>query len=301
MLIDLYGRPLKSLRICVTTRCNYRCIYCHSEGVDRSIDSELTPEEIEIVARAASRLGISDFKLTGGEPLVRQDIIEIVSRLSRYGEVSITTNGFFLADLAGRLAEAGLKRVNVSVPSTRRSRYSYITKVDALNRVLDGIRAAYDYSLKPITINTVVLKSLNDDELDDLLNLATRFEARLRLIELEPIASGSQIFANYYRSLEDFEKIIAERAVRSYKRELNGRNVYVLDNGIEVEFVRWVSKKEFCYGCYRVRLDPDGRLRPCIAVDDGIDLRYALRPYPREKDVVEAITLVNLMRRPFYR
>ncbi len=301
MLVDRFGRPLKNLRISVTARCNYRCIYCHNEGVDRAVRDFLEPRDLEAIARVAVGLGIDEFKLTGGEPLIRDDIVEIVAAIARARprDLSMTTNGSRLDVLAHSLAEAGLMRINVSVPSLRRERYRYVTGMDMLERVVKGIRAAIDSGLTPLTINVVLLRGINEDELWNFVDFARRLEARLRIIELEPITMPQSIFEELYASVEPFEKELEERASHAYRRELHARPIYVVDGGVEVELVKWLGNPQFCAHCTRARLTPDAVLKPCILAREGIDLKPYLRPEPRETELRQAFLKLNSMRKPF--
>ena len=300
MLVDRFGRPLKNIRISITARCIYRCIYCHNEGVDRYVSDFLEPRDLEAIARVAIDLGINEFKLTGGEPLLRDDIVEIVSSIARAKprDLSMTTNGFRLDELAQRLADAGLMRVNISLPSLRRDRYRYVTGVDMLNRVIKGIEKSIDAGLTPITINVVLLRGVNEDELWNFINFARRYEARLRIIELEPITVPRHVFNALYMSINGFEQALREEASRVYRRELHSRPVYLVD-GVEVELVKWFGNPIFCMHCTRVRLTPDAVLKPCILANEGVDLKPYLRPEPREEGIRQAFIELNRLRKPY--
>ncbi len=264
----------------------------------------MSPHHYEVVGRACKALGIERVKLTGGEPLVREDVVDIVRVFSEnVKEVSMTTNGFYLAELSGKLAEAGLRRVCVSLPSMRRDVFRSVTGVDALEKVLNGIKEAYLYGLTPITINTVVLKSFTIEDLERLLELASRYEARLRLIELEPVGSGIDVFSRYHRSLNDIVERLEARARRVYTRQLHARPVYVLENGVEVEIVAWFGNPRFCMFCDRVRLSPDGKLLPCIALRSSIDLFNCFKSNEgRVLDcVIAKFVEVNELREPYYK
>ncbi len=304
MLVDRYGRPLKSLRVSVTSRCNFSCIYCHNEGFAKSLVTELSVEQYDIVARACRILGIENVKLTGGEPLIRNDIVEIVKVFSdNVKEVSMTTNGYYLEELANRLASAGLKRVCISVPSLNKALYSEITGVNGLEKVLRGIKAAYEADLTPITFNVVVLKWFNLNELLEMINLASKYEAKIRLIELEPIGIPIETFSKLHKPLDEFIEFLNVKAVRKYIRELHARPVYVLDNGIEVEIVSWFGNAKFCRYCDRVRLSPDGKIKPCIARKDYVDLLECLSLKSDEaiECTIEKFKLANNLREPFYK
>jgi cyclic pyranopterin phosphate synthase len=300
MLVDRWGRILDSLRISLTSFCNYSCIYCHREGFANR-GNGLKPDEYRAIAYVATSLGIARFKLTGGEPLLRRDVVDVVKVFSeaKPDDLSMTTNGFYLEELAQKLVEAGLRRVNVNVPSLDRERYKRITKVDALDKVLKGLRAAHDAGLEPITINVTVLKNFNDAEFANLINFASQNGYRLRFIELEPISLPKPVFEELYASLNPVIDHLERVSVRKYIRKLHARPVYVLDTGIEVEIVRWTHNTAFCMGCTRVRLSADGVLLPCIMATKGVDLKPFLRPRIDMGRLRESFIAVNGMRFPY--
>jgi len=305
VLVDKFGRPLKNLRIIVTTRCNYRCVYCHSEGVEPENDELLDSRKVFLISRTARALGIDSVKITGGEPLIRSDIENIVESIVEAGitDVSVTTNGFFLVDKASSLAEAGLKRVCVSVPSLNEERYEFVTGVRALKRVLEGLDEAYQHGLTPITINVVVLKFFDLDELRNLIDLASKYEAKIRLIELEPLGLAIDIFSSLHREMKDIIEFLERECSRKYVRNLNFRPIYVLRNGIEIEIVSWFGNPRFCMGCDRVRLTPWLSLKPCIARKEEVSIRHCFELSASERNIVECIKekfiKVNELRRPF--
>ena len=167
-LTDPYNRPVSNIRISLTPRCNLSCIYCHAEG-ENAPESEMPAEDIREIMRVAAKFGIRSVKFTGGEPLLRKDLVSIVESVPEGIESSITTNGIFLAPLAAELKRAGLKRVNVSLDSLNHETYKKITGSDHLDEVLEGIRTALEVGLTPVKLNMVVLKGINDTEIDDFL------------------------------------------------------------------------------------------------------------------------------------
>ncbi|MEM2877934.1 MAG: GTP 3',8-cyclase MoaA [Candidatus Hadarchaeales archaeon] len=277
MLKDRYGREIRGLRISITSRCNLRCFYCHGEGC-RAGSTEMTPPEIEKIARLAFELGIRSVKITGGEPLVRDDICDIVKGISSAGfeDISMTTNGLFLAEKAADLCEAGLRRVNVSLDTLRPELYARITGESALPRVLSGIEAALKAGMNPVKINTVVLSGLNEDEIPDMIGYASRHGVALQLIEL--VDAGGEIFMKHHADLSDIEDMVRKRAIKLVTRDdMQARRRYLLP-GVEVEIVRPVHSSEFCARCTRLRLTPDGFLKPCLMRDDGtVDLVSHIR------------------------
>lgn len=303
MLFDRYGRPLSTLRIVVNNECNYKCIYCHKEGMYKNKDERtLSLEELKVITKIASKLGINRFKISGGEPLLHNDIVDIVKWLNELkpNDISMTTNGFHLATFAIQLAEAGLQRVNIGLPSLNRNKFRYVTGVDALDVVIKGINIAKDVFLKPMTINVVVLKNINEHEYLDFIEFASKFNARLRFIELEPIGEGKKDFNNLYTPLDKIVEFLEGVSVKMYIREVNLRPVYVLDNGVEAEIVRWYRNHKFCLYCDRIRLYSDKTLKPCVGLNNYIDLRKCLEPKIDEDCIESMIIYANTIRKPFW-
>ncbi len=308
VLFDSYGRPLTNVRLMVTWRCNFNCFFCHREGYGVERGDELTVEEVSIISEAAARLGIRYFKVTGGEPLVRNDIVEIVKAIHEYGGrpyISITTNGSLLSRYAPLLA-GYLNHVNVSVHSLKRERFRKITGVDALESVLKGLRAAVDNGLR-LKINVVVLKGLNEDEIEDFIELAGKLNARLQLIELHPVGEGKKAFSSYHVPYTEVVRMLEARASKvRFRLGLHSRPIFVLDNGVEVEVVGPVGNFVFCSACTRVRVTFDGKLLPCLnwRAQPPVDLRsmVSMARSWEEKvlKAIDAFKLVNKFRRPGY-
>jgi len=271
---DPYGRPLTNIRLVLTDECNYRCIFCHMEGEPLQGPKKpgrgsplLLPEDYYIIARSSWLLGVSKFKLTGGEPLLRTDIVEIIESV-RAGapgsETSMTTNGYLLSKLADRLAEAGLSRVNISIHSLNPEKYEFITGVPGLSRALEGLRAALDTGLG-VKINMVILKYVNEDEVLTMANLAHALGATLQLIELHPVGLGSKFFKKYFYPLNKIErKLISLGARVNYRKDLHNRPIYRLPSGATIEIVKPFNNPLFCAGCTRIRIGPYGDISPCI-------------------------------------
>ena len=287
--VDAYSRPISYLRISVTDRCNLRCVYCMPpEGVAwMPHEAILTYEEIVEVVRAAAELGISKVRLTGGEPLVRLDIEELVRGISQVpgiDDLAVTTNGILLPRHAAQLAEAGLHRVNISLDSLRPERYESITRGGHLEDVLEGMEAARRAGLDPIKINTVVIRGVNDDEVVDLARKTMEEGWHLRFIELMPVGGGDLIGDRWLDRVVTAEEIREE--VESAVGRLepakisvgNGPARYYRLPGAQgtLGFITPISE-HFCYRCNRMRLTADGQLRPCLLSDDEIDLRTPLR------------------------
>jgi len=279
--VDSFGRSIDYLRISVTDRCNLRCIYCMPpEGVPHISHSEiLSYEEIRAIVQAAAQLGIRRIRLTGGEPLVRADFPELVKMLSRIDgiiELSLTTNGALLKDYARALKQAGLSRVNVSLDTLEADRFRYVTRLGELEDVLAGIEAAKEAGLHPIKINTVVMRGINDDEIPDFARLTYTEGWHIRFIEIMPFKGVAQPVPSvevqqHVSSLGRLEPCVSITG--------NGPASYYGLAGAKgtIGFISPLTEISFCSRCNRIRLTPDGKLRPCLLGDDEIDLRTPLR------------------------
>jgi cyclic pyranopterin phosphate synthase len=263
MLVDPYGRKVTNLRISLTQRCNLACMYCHGEG-EKSPSRELPADQIAEILRTAAKLGIRKIKFTGGEPLLRREVCEIMHSVPPGIESSMTTNGILLADLASDLKEAGLSRVNVSLDTLNRERYKQITGKDHLDDVLSGIDAALEEGLTPVKLNMVLLKGINEDEVERFLEfIRGRKHIILQLIELLEFND-----CTLHADVGKVEKEFAERSERINTRRMQHRKKYCLE-GAEVEVVRPLHNTEFCAFCNRLRVTSDGKLKPCLLRSDN--------------------------------
>lgn len=270
---DGFGREITYLRLSITDLCNLRCVYCMPpEGVDKRGHGDLLSfEEIVDAARCAVSLGVSKIRISGGEPLVRRGVVSLCESLSSLGtELAMTTNGTRLAAMAGDLARAGLHRVNISLDTLREDRYREITRGGELADVLRGIDAAEAAGLAPIKINTVLMRGVNDDEIEDIAALTMRRNIDVRFIELMPIGpmrdrapSASVGGAEVLSRLGDVEALGGSGVAMMYKmRGAMGR----------VGLIDPVSGC-FCAECTRLRLTADGRLKPCLHSRDEISIK----------------------------
>jgi cyclic pyranopterin phosphate synthase len=299
--LDAYNRPISYLRISVTDRCNLRCIYCMPpEGVVwRPHEEILRYEEIETIVRAAAGMGISKVRLTGGEPLVRPGVVDLVRMLARIpgvDDLAMTTNGILLPRYAEDLAEAGLQRVNVSLDTLRPERFQRITRLGRIEDALAGMEAAQEAGLDPIKINTVVIRGMNDDEVVDFARKTMEAGWNVRFIELMPVGNGVLAERGWR------ERVVTAREIReriegalgtlepAKMRTGGGPARYYRLPGAEgtLGFITPISE-HFCYHCNRLRLTADGQLRPCLLSDQEIDLRTPLR---QGADVVQIKTLL---------
>ena len=306
-LKDNYGRPVLNLRVSVTQRCNLRCSYCHREGQELPVEGkaiEMTPDEIARLVRIAVNLDIRNVKLTGGEPLVREDIIEIVSRIGsipHIKDLSMTTNGTLLAKYAGELYKAGLKRVNVNIPTLRADVYNELTGGN-LNDVLEGIEEAIRVGLYPVKLNMLILKDVNDNEVENMIDFAAKTGAILQLIELEPINLPDDYYRRYHRTLDDYEFELRKKALKiETRRFMQNRRVYHLPKA-KVEVIHPIENTEFCLHCTRLRITSDGKLKPCLMRNDNlVDVLTPMRNGASDKEIEELFREAVRRREPYFK
>jgi len=299
LLVDSYGRRIKSMRISITDKCQFRCTYCMpAEGLPWLKKAEiLSYEEIVRIARVTVGIGIEQIRLTGGEPLVRRDIPDLVRQLRQIDglrSLSLTTNGILLKQLAGPLAEAGLTRINVSLDSLVREKFAQITRRDQLNRVFEGLEELEKYpSIHPIKVNAVAVRGFSEDEVLDFVRLARRKAYVMRWIEFMPL-DADQIWRK--------EDILNGQELKSIVEAEYGPLVqittgdpsetarrYTFSDGIgEIGFINPVSEP-FCAKCDRIRLTSDGQLRTCLFATEETDLRAIIRSDAADEVLEQAI------------
>jgi cyclic pyranopterin phosphate synthase len=305
MLCDPFGRKLNSLRISVTQKCNLQCFFCHKEG-EITPKTEMTPEEIEKIAKTASEFGMKKIKLTGGEPLLREDLPGIIRRISPYAsEISLTTNGVLLEKYAEVLRDAELKRVNVSLCSLSRVNFRKITREDCMQRVKNGIRAALRSGLFPVKINMVVLRGINVDEIPEAIDFAQQTDAILQLIEFQPIQQENLAYwKDFHYDLAPIEESLKAKAVSIEENPLHKRRRYLLKrNGgtATVEIVRPMHNSSFCQNCTRLRVTSDGKLKPCLLKNDNlVDIVSLIRHGAGTDELEEAFKKAALLRAPYW-
>lgn len=285
---DTYERAVTYLRVSVTDRCNLRCIYCMpKEGVPNIPHPKiLRYEEIVRVVRVAVNMGMTHVRLTGGEPLVRKGIVDLVAQLSQIDgllDLSMTTNGHLLARYAEPLAAAGLDRVNLSLDTLKPERYHQITRLGHLDAVFAGRKAALDAGLRPVKVNAVIVRGINDDEVVDLARLTRQPTWHLRFIEVMPLGKGVHWTGDGVVSSREIRaRVEAELGpltpVESTAHPGIGPARYYRLPEAEgtLGFISPVSD-HFCQACNRLRLTSDGRLLPCLMSNRAVDLRDPLR------------------------
>ncbi|MGC8645766.1 MAG: GTP 3',8-cyclase MoaA [Thermoplasmata archaeon] len=271
MIYDTFGRPLNSLRIQVNASCNFKCFFCHMEGTDEN-GSMLTPEMIERVVKIAASNGVNRVKFTGGEPLLRKDMEEIISRTRKHvsGDISLTTNAFFLKERANSLKNAGLNRINISMHSIEEEKFETITGVRALDRVREGISAAKAAGLEPVKVNFVVLRELNEDQIGRMMRFCAEQDAILQLIEYETDRQGerSEIYQKYHYDLRPLEDHLSRMAEGIETNSLHNRKrfqIRIEDGRVaKVEIVRPQRNADFCNHCTRLRVTSKGEFQTCL-------------------------------------
>jgi len=304
-LTDNCGRPLLNLRISITQRCNIHCVYCHREGevkrANRSAE-KMTIEEIIRIAKIAIGLGIARIKLTGGEPLMRKDLPEIISGIASVPglkDLSLTTNGLLLGDMAKDLHERGLKRLNISLPSLNEETYRNLTG-GKLQDALAGVKAAVESGFCPVKLNMVILKDVNVSDVPDMIEYAGQTGAVLQLIELDPINVSDQYYSMHHRSLDEQEKMLSDKAVTIEKRPfMHNRLIYHLPN-VTVEVVHPIENTDFCMHCTRMRVTSDGKLKPCLMRNDNLtDILTPIRKGASDEQLKQLFIQANSLREPY--
>ncbi len=263
----------------------------------------MSVEEIVRIAKIAISLGISRVKLTGGEPLMRKDLPEIVSSIATIKglrDLSLTTNGLLLGGgMAKHLCECGLKRVNISLPSLNPETYNKLTG-GKLEAALEGVKAANEAGFCPVKLNTVVLKDVNVGDVPDLIDYAGKNNIVLQLIELDPVNVGDSYYKEHHRSLDEQEAMLKEKAVSIEKRPfMHNRLIYHLPNAT-VEVVKPIENTDFCMHCTRLRVTSDGKLKPCLMRNDNLtDILTPIRQGGSDEELKQIFVRANLLREPY--
>ena len=282
-LTDSFQRQINDLRISVTDHCNLSCVYCSVGLVPNLLRSEiLAYEEIQRMVQVAASMGINKVRITGGEPLLRSNLSELVRMLSQIegiDDISLTSNGILLSKYAVELKQAGLKRVNVSLDTLKEDRFKRITGRDKLGEVLSGIEAAHGAGLHPIKINMVVLQGINADEIIDFAEMSNSPGWHVRFIEFMPFGMLKAEALETVSAQEIREHIQSLGKLEPYTSKTgNGPAKYYRLPGAKgtIGFISPMTE-HFCHTCNRLRLTPDGQLRPCLLTDDEVNLKELLR------------------------
>jgi len=304
VLNDLFGRPLLNLRMAITRRCDLRCHFCHREGEeepDNESKREMTVDEIGRIVKIAADLGVAKVKLTGGEPLSRKNVLEIVERISLtpgLSDLSMTTNGSLLAPLAKELHQRGLKRVNISLPTLDAEVYHKLTG-GRIADVLAGVEAAVEARFDPVKLNMLILKCVNDYEFSSMLRFAEEKGAILQLIELEPLNIQEGYYLANHKTLDAYESMLRQKAVKVETRQfMQNRRIYHLPQ-VRVEVIHPTENTEFCRNCTRMRVTSEGKLKPCLMRNDNlVDILTPMRNGASDTEIARLFELANQKREP---
>ncbi len=302
---DKFERPVYSLRISITNRCNVKCFYCHHDGIIPE-SYEMTSDEIYRVAKIASDIGIQKIRLSGGEPLIRDDIIEIIENISSIGfkDIALTTNGTLLGKYAQDLKQAGLNRINVSFDTLNPETYRFITKRDYMEMAKEGIKKASEARLYPVKVNMVVMKGINHHEIWDMFQFCKENNAILQLIELlnTETCPDNDFFDEYHYEMSGLEKELNKIADNVKTRKfMQDRKKYFLEGG-EIEIVKPMDNTEFCRNCTRLRITPDGKIKPCLLRNDNlVDIIEPIRLGYSDEELKKIFLDAIANREPYYK
>jgi len=305
-MIDNYNRKIKHIRFSITSNCQYSCLYCDSEGYSKT--NELSVEEITKLCKVlAEILDVTRIKFTGGEPLCREEIIKIiknVSDLHLYKDISMTTNGLLLFEKAEELYNAGLNRINVSLASLNPNVYKNIYGSDTLEQVLRGLQKAKEVGFNPIKLNFVLMKSLNDNELEDMIDFCAKNDFILQIIELhkvsEAIGGNIDFYEKHHLDIKPIIEMLEARAEEvNVRGSMQNRKVISLPNSAVVETI--TPSHEFCMGCTKLRVGCDGNLFGCLYRSDlGKNIKEALQNHHSLSKYEQIVKQVMDSREPYY-
>jgi len=293
-LVDTFGRTVDYVRISVTDRCDFRCVYCMEEEMSFVPKAQLlTLEELATIAQAFTELGVSKIRITGGEPLIRRNIIKLfqdIGQLPGLNELVTTTNGSQLPKLAQELKDSGVKRINISLDSLDPEKFKRITRVGELYKVLAGIDAALAVGFDNIKINSVILKNRNDDEITDLVKFAGGRNIDISFIEEMPLGIiGDHDRAEAYYSSDQIQEDLSQTFTLIPSTQTTGgpaRYFTIQETGNRVGFISPHSHN-FCDSCNRVRLTCEGRLLLCLGQEHSVDLRHVIRSHPGDMEILK--------------
>lgn len=291
MLLDNFNRIINYLRISITDRCNLRCKYCVDEDFSfLPHDEVLRYEEIVRFVRICSELGVNKVRLTGGEPLVRKGIsylLKEINTINGIEDISLTTNGVYLGEKILELKKAGLRRINISLDTMKKEKFAFITGVDAFDNVLKGIEESIRAGLKPVKINTVIIKGFNDDEILDFARLAKKWGIHVRFIEFMPFGES-----NLWDSSKIVPSSVIEALIKNtYELEPTSNSergpakmFQIKDSFGKIGFISPVSS-HICLECNRIRLTSNGMIRPCLFSDIEYDVKKLLRSNTKDQEI----------------
>lgn len=287
MLIDNYHRQINYLRISLTDKCNLRCFYCISKNLPpKNSNNILRVSELFRILDIAADLGINKMRLTGGEPLMREEIVDIVEYISgvlKVDDLSLTTNGILLLSYAEKLKARGLKRVNISLDTLNKDKFREITRGGQIEDVFSAIEKSHRVGFSPIKINVVVLRSTNDEEIIDFVNFGKKQNVVVRFIEFMPI-SESLTLNQKFVGKEEILKIIKSKMEFEYVKREGSTEYYLMENGKNFGIISPVSCN-FCEDCNRLRLSSEGKLRVCLTNNYSVDLKKHLQKKATDEEI----------------
>jgi GTP 3',8-cyclase len=295
-LTDNFGRQITDLRVSITDRCNFRCVYCRSGEKDIPGAERLSFDEYERLVRILVGLGIRKVRVTGGEPLVRPGVAEFLARLKALGvhDLSLTTNGFTLAERLDGLLAAGLDRINISLDSLKQERFEAITRTKTFDQVIASIEAAQASRLRPVKVNAVLVRGLNDDEIEDFAQFARDLNLIMRFIEFMPLDAGHTWTRERVVTAAEIHARISARwplTPIAHERSETARRYKFADGRGEIGLVAPVTQP-FCGHCSRIRLTADGKLRTCLFSKDDHDLKFLLQSGASDAQLVDEIQAI---------
>ncbi len=297
-LQDKFGRQITDLRISITDRCNFRCVYCRSADPENHMASSslLRWEEFDRLAHILVGMGIRKIRVTGGEPLVRDGVEDFIARLHELGvpDLSLTTNAHLLADRCDRLVAAGLNRINISLDSLDQARFEKITLTKSFHNVIAGIDAAQASSLRPVKVNAVLVRGINDDEVEAFAEFAHDRDLTMRFIEYMPLDADRHWTRDLVVTAAEIHRRISARwplVPIAHERSETARKYKFADGRGEIGLIAPVSQP-FCGACSRIRLTADGKLRTCLFSKDDHDLKALLRGGASDDEIAEEIRAV---------
>lgn len=297
-LEDKFGRQITDLRISVTDRCNFRCVYCRSANPENHMAEHalLEWDEYERLARILVGMGIRKIRVTGGEPLVRPGVEDFIARLKALGvqDLSMTTNGHLLAERCDRLVAAGLNRINISLDSLDRDKFEQITRTKTFDQVLQGIKAAQASPLRPVKVNAVLVRGINDAEVEAFAEFAREHDIVMRFIEFMPLDADRMWTREQVVTAAEIHRRISARwplIPIVHERSETARKYRFADGGGEIGLIAPVSHP-FCGHCSRIRLTADGKLRTCLFSKEDHDLKFMLRGGATDREIGDTIIAI---------
>jgi GTP 3',8-cyclase len=296
-LTDKFGRQITDLRVSITDRCNFRCVYCRSAKPEHHVDGELLDwHEYERLVGILVGMGIRKVRVTGGEPLVRAGVVEFIARLKALGvaDLSMTTNGHLLAQRCDELVAAGLDRINISLDSLDPEKFAKITRTQSFAQVIAGIEAAQASALRPVKVNAVLVRGVNDDEVEAFAEFAREKDVVMRFIEYMPLdADRSWTRDQVVTAAEIHSRISARWPLIPvvHERSETARKYRFVDGSGEIGLIAPVSQP-FCGHCSRIRLTANGKLRTCLFSKEDHDLKPLLRNGAGDREIGDAIQAI---------